>query len=56
MKYVVQGKYVSEHGEHPGNGVQVGNEPYPIQVVEQNWVVKCLCSRKVLSIKTLPYS
>ena len=42
MKDVVQGKHVSKHGEDPGDGVEVWDEPYPVQVVEQDGVVECL--------------
>ena len=42
MKDVVQGKHVGKHGENPWDGVEVWDEPYPVQVVEQDGVVECL--------------
>ncbi len=35
MNDVSEREDVSEHGENPGNGVQVWDEPYPGQVVIQ---------------------
>ena len=47
MKNAVKRKNVSEHCEDPRNGVQVGDEADPVQMVEEGRVVEGLDVREL---------
>ena len=42
MEYVLQRKYVSEHGQNPWYGIKLRNESNIIKMVEQYGIMKCL--------------
>ena len=41
MDRLVQRQDVREHGQEPGNGVQLGREAQLVEVIEELWVVEC---------------
>ncbi len=51
MEHVAQGEDVCEHGEDPGDGVQVRDEADAVKVVEQGGVVEGLIGSRIIMNK-----